>query len=125
MKNKILFVLSLFFGLIFINAGLDKFLHYMPVPTNMSENMANAFRSFMTLKWLIPLAGIAEIIGGALFIFPKARALGAVVISPVMIGILLTNTITDTTGMPIAIFLFAINLWVIYDNRAKYAHMIE
>lgn len=125
MKNKILFVLSLLFGLMFINAGLDKFLHYMPMPTNMSENMKSAFGAFMTLGWLIPLAGIAEIIGGALFIFPKTRALGAVVIFPVMIGILLTNTITDTTGMPIALVLLAINLWVLYENRSKYAHMIE
>jgi putative oxidoreductase len=125
MKNKILFVVSLLFGLMFINAGLDKFVHYMPMPENMSENMKSAFGAFMTLKWLIPLAGIAELIGGILIIFPKTRALGAVIIFPVMVGILLTNTVTDTTGLPIAAVLMAINLWVIYENRAKYAPMVS
>jgi uncharacterized membrane protein len=37
MKPKILFVLCLLVGLLFVNAGLDKFFHYMPVPKDMPE----------------------------------------------------------------------------------------
>ncbi len=121
MKSKILFVICLLFGLLFINAGLDKFLHYMPMPKDMSESMTTAFNAFVALGWLLPLAGVAEIVGGILFIIPKTRAFGAVVIFPVMVGILLTNTVTDTSGFPIAAVLLAINLWVLYENRAKYA----
>jgi len=125
MKSKILFVICLLFGLLFINAGLDKFLHYMPMPKDLSESMTTAFNAFVALGWLLPLAGVAEIVGGILFIIPKTRAFGAVVIFPVMIGILLTNTVTDTTGLPIAAVLLAINLWVLYENRAKYAPMFS
>jgi len=32
MKKKILFVLSLLFGLMFINSGLNKFFNYLPSP---------------------------------------------------------------------------------------------
>ena len=38
MKAKILFVLCLLFGLMFINAGLNKFFNYMPMPKDMPEN---------------------------------------------------------------------------------------
>jgi uncharacterized membrane protein YphA (DoxX/SURF4 family) len=125
MKSKILFVLCLLFGLLFINAGLDKFFHYMPMPKDMSESMKTAFNAFVALGWLLPLAGAAEIIGGILFILPKTRAFGAVVIFPVMVGILLTNTVTDTSGFPIAAVLLVINVWVLYENRAKYAAMFS
>ena len=125
MKSKILFVICLLFGLLFINAGLDKFFHYMPMPKDMPESMKTAFNAFVALGWLLPLAGAAEIIGGILFILPKTRAFGAVVIFPVMVGILLTNTVTDTSGFPIAAVLLVINLWVLYENRAKYAPMFS
>lgn len=125
MKNKLLFVLCLLFGLMMVNAGLDKFFHYMPMPENMPENMMKAFNAFMAIEWLMPLVGLVELVGGILFIIPKTRALGAIVILPVMVGILLTNTVTDTTGFPIALVLILINLWVIYENRAKYSHLIN
>lgn len=125
MKTKILFVFSLLFGLMFINAGLDKFFHYMPMPENMPEKLAKVFKAFMDIGWLMPLVGIIEILGGVLFIFPKTRALGALIILPVMMGILLTNTVTEPSGLPIALVLLAINLWVIIENRNKYLPMVS
>ena len=125
MKNKILFVLSLLFGLMFINAGLNKFFNYMPAPKDLPESMVKVMAAFMEITWLMPLVGIAEIVGGILFIIPKYRALGAVIVFPVMIGILLTNIVNAPSGLPIALVMLAINLWVIYDNRAKYAHLVK
>ncbi|WP_281261534.1 hypothetical protein [Chitinophaga niastensis] len=39
MKSKILFVLSLLASLMFINAGLDKFFHCIPMPKEMPEKI--------------------------------------------------------------------------------------
>lgn len=125
MKSKILFVICLLFGLLFINAGLDKFFHYMPMPKDMPEATVTTFKALVTIGWLLPLVGVAELVGGLLFIIPKTRAFGAVVIFPVMVGILLTNTVTDTSGFPFAAVLLAINVWVLYENRAKYAPMLS
>ncbi len=125
MKKKILFVVSLLFGLMFINAGLNKFLNYMPVPKEMPENMMKIMGAFMTIGWLMPLIGIAEILGGILFIPTKYRALGAIIIFPVMIGILLTTIAISLSGLPLVLVLLAINVWVIIENRAKYLPMIK
>jgi len=125
MKSKVLFVLSLLFGLMFINAGLDKFFHYMPMPENMPEKMTKAMQAFIEIGWLMPLVGIAELLGGILVIFPKTRALGALIIFPVMVGIFLTNTVTDTSGLPIALVFSAVLIWILYENRAKYAPLFE
>jgi uncharacterized membrane protein YphA (DoxX/SURF4 family) len=123
MKQKILFVVCLLFGLMFINAGLNKFFNYMPTPKDMPKSAMDMFGAFMQIKWLLPLVGVAEIIGGILIIIPKFRALGAIIIFPVMVGILLTS-ITLASGLPMALVLSAILIWVIIENRAKYLPMV-
>jgi uncharacterized membrane protein YphA (DoxX/SURF4 family) len=125
MKKKILFVLCLLFGLMFINAGLNKFFNYMPAPTDLPPSMLKVMKAFMDISWLMPLVGVAEVIGGVLFIIPKYRALGAIIVFPVMIGILLTNIFNAPSGLPIALVMLAINLWVLFENREKYMPMVS
>lgn len=124
-KNKVLFVLSLLFGLFFINAGLNKFLNYMPMPKDLPEKMLKAFAAFMEIGWLMPLVGLAEIVGGLLIIIPRTRALGALVVFPVMVGIFLTNIVQDTSGLPIALVFGVILLWIMYEERSKYFPLIN
>ena len=125
MKKKFLFVISLLFGLVFINAGLNKFFNYMPIPNDMPENMMKVMTAFMQIGWLMPLIAVAEIIGGVLFITNKFRALGAIIIFPVLIGILLTHIIIAPSGLPIALALLGIEAWVIIENREKYMPMVR
>ncbi|HAF31259.1 MAG TPA: DoxX family protein [Bacteroidales bacterium] len=125
MKKKILLVISILFGLMFMNAGLNKFFNYMPVPEDISENMMKLGAAFMEIGWLMPLVAVAEILGGLLFMTNKYRALGALIIFPVMIGILLTHIVNDPSGLPLALVLLAIDLWVIIENREKYFPLIK
>jgi len=125
MKGKILFVLCLLTGLMFINAGLDKFFHYMPMPKDMPEKMMKAFAAFMAIGWLMPLVGFAEVLGGALLIFKKTRALGAVVLVPLLVGILLTNIYMAPSGLPIVVAIIAVVVWVMIENKEKYMPMIR
>ena len=125
MKTKILSVLSFLFGSLFIVTGLNKFLFFMPMPSNVPEKMAKALAAFIEIGWLIPLIGIAEIIGGLLIIFPRTRALGALVIFPVMVGIFLTNIVQDSRGLPMGLALSAILILIIASNWKKYLPMIR
>lgn len=125
MKQKILFVLCLLFGLMFINAGLNKFFNYMPVPEDMPEDSMQMFTAMMQIGWLMPLIAVAEIIGGILFILPKVRALGAVILAPIMTGIMLTHFTIAPEGLTIVLPMLVIYLWVIYENRNKYLPMVN
>ena len=125
MKKTILFVVSLLFGLMFINSGLNKFFNYMPMPKDMPEHMMKLMGAMKDIGWLFPLVAIAEIFGGALFITNKFRALGAIIIFPVLTGILLTHIFVAPSGLPIALVLWGIELWVIIENREKYLPMIR
>lgn len=124
MKNKILFVLCLLFGLIYINAGLNKFFNYMPMPADIPESFMKVLQAFGTIGWLMPLVGAAEIIGGVLIMIPKFRALGAIILLPLTIGILLTSIVNSPDGPVLGMIMMAINLWVIFEDRQKYMPMI-
>ncbi|WP_192348751.1 DoxX family membrane protein [Algoriphagus sp. Y33] len=125
MKKKVLNVLSIIFGLLLINGGLDKFLHYMPVPEDLPAALQADNLAFMEIEWLMPLVGFAELLGGILILFPKTRALGALVVFPVMIGVLLTHFFVAPEGLVIALIIWAILLWIIFENRSKYLKLLE
>jgi putative oxidoreductase len=125
MKKKILLVLSILFGLIFINSGLNKFFNYMPMPKDMPENLMKLMGAFMQISWLMPLIAVAEITGGLLFMTNKYRALGAIIIFPVLVGILLTHIVNAPSGLPLALVLLAVEIWVLIENREKYLPMIK
>ena len=125
MKKKILFIVSLLFGLMFINAGLNKIFNYIPVPDDLPENMVNLMKALMAISWLMPLIAVVEIIGGVLFITNRFRALGALITFPIMIGIVLTHVINAQSGLPLVFCLLAINLWVMFENREKYMPLVK
>ena|SRR5690554_1516150 len=120
MKQKFLTVLSVLFGLMMLNGGLNKFFNYMPAPDDLPEPMLNDFMAFMEISWLMPLIALAEILGGVLFMIPKTRALGALIIFPVMVGILLTHIFVEPNGLLIALILWVVLLWAMWENREKY-----
>jgi uncharacterized membrane protein YphA (DoxX/SURF4 family) len=125
MKNKVLFVLCLLAGLLFIIFGLNKFLNYMPAPKDMPEKMIKVGTAFMEIGWLMPLVGTMEVVGGLLLIIPRTRALGAIVLVPILTGIVLANINMAPSALPMTFALVAIIVWVIVDNRARYLPMIQ
>jgi uncharacterized membrane protein YphA (DoxX/SURF4 family) len=125
MKKKILFVLCLLVGLMFINSGLNKFFNYMPPPKDMPENVMKMFGAMMQIGWLMPLVGIAEILGGILFIIPKYRAVGTLILLPVLVGILVTHFTVAPEGLPIPLVMTAIIIWAMIEDREKYAGLVR
>lgn len=125
MKKTILLVLSVLLGLFLVNAGLNKFFNYMPMPDNMPEAIVKDSMAMMEIEWLMPLIAWAEIIGGLLLAIPKTRALGALVIFPVMVGILLTHIFVAPDGLLMAIIMWVVLLWIMIDNKDKYLVLVK
>lgn len=124
MKQKILMVAAGLMGLMMINSGLNKFFQYMPMPENLSEGMMKDFGALMEISWLMPLVAVAEIVGGILLIIPKYRALGALILFPVMVGILLVHLVVEPAGLIMTMVLWVILGWIIYENMHKYKPII-
>jgi len=125
MKQKILTVVSVVFGLLLINGGLNKFLNFMPTPPDLPEALANDLKAFMEIEWLMPLVAVVELIAGVLVMFPKSRALAILMIFPVMVGVLLIHLLVDPGNLIIAVVIWAIMIWIIYENREKYLGLLN
>lgn len=125
MKTKIYNVLCVIFGLLLINGGLDKFLHYMPVPENLPAELVKDSAAFMEISWLMPLIGSVELLGGLLVIIPRTRALAAILVTPVMTGVLFTHFTVAPDGIPVVIVIWLILGWIIFENRGKYLALIK
>ena len=73
----------------------------------------------------MPLIASAGVLGGLLILFSKTRALGAIVIFPVMVGILFTHIFVAPEGLPIALLIWAVLLWILYEHKQKYYSLIN
>lgn len=124
MKNKILFVACLLTGLMFINSGLNKFFNYIPMPDDLPQEVMTMFEAMMTITWLMPLIAIFEIIGGALLIIPKWRALGILILVPLMVGIF-AHHITLGDYNPVPFVMAAILIWAAFENKERYLPIIK
>jgi putative oxidoreductase len=124
-KTKIYNVLCVIFGLLLINGGLDKFLHYMPVPENLPAELVKDTAAFMEISWLMPLIGSVELLGGLLVIIPRTRALAAILVTPVMTGVLFTHFTVAPDGIPVVIVIWLILGWIIFENWGKYLALIK
>ena len=96
----------------------------MPMP-EMSEDMMQVMDAFMTIKWILPLVAIVEIIGGILIAIPKTRALGAIILLPIVVGIFTHHLVLEMSTIGIALILLGINIWAIVDNWNKYLPLIK
>lgn len=125
MKHKILNILSILYGLLLINGGLNKFFFYMPIPDNLPEELVKDNEAIMEIVWLMPLIGLAEVVGGALIIWPKTRPLGILVVIPVMVGVMLTHLTVAPDGLPMVAVIWAILLWNIVEYKDRYMGLIR
>ncbi len=97
----------------------------MPVPKDLPAELMKDSAAFMEIAWLMPLIGTIEIIGGLLIILPRTRALGALLIIPVMTGVFFTHFTVAPTGIPMVLVIWGILGWIIFENREKYLVMLK
>lgn len=106
-------------GLIFIYASMMFFLKMAPE----TESTA-AFKAFqvgiVASSYLMPLAKAIELICGLAFVTNKFVTLANIVILPVTFNILMINYFLMPESLPIAIFIFLGNVFLIYAYWKNY-----
>ena len=124
MKDKIFIGVRILFGLMMANSGLNKFLNYMPIP-KMTESAEALMGALGASIYIFPLVAVVEILAGGLIITKKYNALGAILMMPVTINIFLIHTVLNPSGIIFSFVLLLINLWVLVENKLKFAALFE
>lgn len=122
--NKVVNIIAILTGVAMAIFGANKFFNFIPMPELTPEQM-EIFGAFSTIKWLMPLIGAGEFLGGLALANPKTRALGAIMLFPITLGILLHALTIDMSALVMALVFFLVNLWMIWIYRERYMPMIS
>ncbi len=106
-------------GLVFAVFGSNAFLHFIPIPEMHGDPgafMGALFRS----GYIYPIA-LLQVLGGlCLLIGTRFVPLGLTLLGPVIVNIVLYHAFLDRNGMPIAIVISLLALFLLWIYRFKF-----
>lgn len=124
MKIAMIIVRTLM-GLLFIFASVVVLFNLVQPPAEFPSEVARKFNEGMFAPaYFIKLLKITELVCGIAFVVGRFVPLATVVIAPIIINIFMYHAFVDTSGLPVAIFLVAANIFVAYYYRKSYAGLL-
>lgn len=118
MKEKVIIAMRFILGLMMVNAGLNKFFHYMAMP-EMTEQAGALMGAFGASGYMFPMIAITEIVAGLMLFSKKFTAMGAMLMMIITINILLFHIFLDPAGLIMSIVLVAFNAAILYSEKNK------
>ncbi|MBP6757853.1 MAG: DoxX family protein [Flavobacterium sp.] len=118
MKIAIIIIRTLI-GLLFLFTSIGFFLKLIPEP-EMTGNFKAFQLGLVASTYLIPLAKSIELLCGLSFVTGRYVTLTNLLILPVTVNIVFINFFLSPGGIPIALFVFFGNIFLIYSHWENY-----
>lgn len=111
-------------GLLFAVMGSNKFLHFLPNPP--MQGAAAQFMGAMFGTHYIYVVAACEVIGGILLLTGRYGPLGLTFVGPVVVNILSFHIFMDPSGLPIALVVSALTLFLLLGSyREHFAGLVK
>lgn len=118
MKIAIIIIRTLI-GLLFLFTSIGFFLKLFPEP-EITGNFKAFQVGLVASTYLIPLAKSIELLCGLSFVIGRYVTLTNLLILPVTVNILFINFFLSPEGIPVALFVFFGNIFLIYSHWENY-----
>src|SRR5439155_13139500 len=99
-------------GLIFVVFGLNGFLHFIPMPPPPPGH-AGEFAGALFASGYLNVVSALQVLGGLLVWSGVFLPLGLLLLGPVVVNILLFHIFFDPKGLPLAIVVSALSLFLL------------
>jgi hypothetical protein len=110
-------------GAMFIFGGATHLFHFGPTPPPMTGD-ADTFMKLFGSTGYMTVIKICELLFGILVLIPKTRALGLILLAPIVVNILIFELhIAKAPGIGVA--LVVVNALAIYFNKEKYSSILS
>jgi putative oxidoreductase len=106
-------------GLMFVVFGSNAFLHFIPMPPP-PQGDAGAFISALMHTGYLYVVAALQVLGGLCLLFGRFVPLGLTLLGPVIFNILCFHIFLDPSGMPIAIVISILALFLLWVYRDKF-----
>src|SRR5882762_12017470 len=122
MKILIIVARSLL-GLMFVVFGLNAFLQFIPAPP--PPGLAGDFMKALFVSHYFYVVAILQIAGGALCLLGRFVPLGLTLLGPVIVNILLFHIFLEPAGLPMAIIVAILALFLLWRYRTNFAGLVR
>jgi uncharacterized membrane protein YphA (DoxX/SURF4 family) len=123
MKTKVTHAARILLGLIFFVFGLNGFFHFLPQPP-MSGPPAEFAGALLATGYMFPLIKGTEVIVGVLLLSGKLVPLALTVLAPVVVNIVAFHLFLAPSGIPLAVVVLALELYLAWTYRASFRPML-
>src|SRR5205809_5309552 len=111
-------------GLMFVVFVLNIFLQFLPMPP-LPATLAGDFSKALMQSHYIYVVGLLQVIGGLLLLFGLYVPLGLTLLGPVIVNILLFHIFLDRSGLPLAIIVAVLALFLLWRYRTNFAGLVQ
>ena len=111
-------------GLIFVVFGSNMFFHFIPMPPP-PEGPARDFMTALFLSHYLYVVGALQVAGGALLLIGRKVPLGLTLLGPVVVNILCFHALMAPAGMPMAIVVSLLALFLLWRYREHFAGLVK
>ena len=122
MKYAIL-IARVLLGIVFGVFGSNAFLHFIPTPP--LQGQAGAFIGALIASGYIYVVAMLQIVGGLLLLIGRFVPLGLALLGPVIVNIMLYHICLDPSGLPVAIFVSLLALFLLWVYRDRFAVLLK
>ena len=115
-------VIRTLIGLLLLFASIGFFLKLLPEPTTTGD--LKAFQlGLVASTYLMPMAKSIELLCGLSFVTGRYVTLANILILPITLNILFINFFLTPEGIPVALFMFIGNIFLIYIYWKNYKRL--
>jgi len=110
-------------GLVFTVFGSNAFLHFIPMPP-MSGPSGDFITAMYVTHYLYVVAG-CQVLGGLILLIGRYVPLGLTLLGPVIVNILCFHIFMNPEGLPLALVVAALALFLLWRYRANFAGLVK
>jgi putative oxidoreductase len=110
-------------GLVFVVFGANKFLHFLPNPP--MQGPGAQFMGVLFETHYIYVVATCEVVGGLLLLTGRYLPLGLTLVGPVVVNILSFHIFMDNSGLPVALVVSALALFLLWRHREHFAGLVK
>src|SRR6059036_732648 len=111
-------------GLLFVVFGTNIFLHFIPMPPQ-KPSLATDFSKALMESHYMCVVGLLQVLGGLLLLIGRYVPLGLTLLGPVIANILLFHIFLDRSGLPLAIIVAVLVLFLLWRYRTNFAGLVK
>lgn len=116
-------IVRLLLGFVFAVFGSNAFLHFMPMPP--MSGPAGDFIGSMNATGYLQFIAAVQVLGGLLLLIGRYVPLGLTLLCPIIVNIVIYHLCMDRNGMPIALVISALALFLLWSYRDAFAGILR